>query len=690
MRDYGMKQLRNVVLLSHSGAGKTSLTETMLFNTGAITRIGRVEEGTTVADYDEEEIKRGISLNLTLAPCEWGECKINFLDTPGYLDFLGEVKSGVRVADAAIVVLDAVAGVEVGTELVWKHADERELPRMVVVNKLDRENADLSRVLAQLQEKFDSNFIPLQLPVGQEADFSGVIDLPDQRARMGAEGELAEVPEELREDVERAREQLVEAAAEGDDEFLMKYLEGEELTEEEINEGLKARIGAGEVVPVLCASAMGNIGVVPLLDAILAYLPSPAEVQPSQATNPALGEEETLEDGDLAPLAALVFKTLADPYVGKVSYFRVYGGIVESDSRLFNPRSREGERISQLHVVRGKEQITVDRLRSGDIGAVVRLSNTSTGDTLCDQSHPLLLARIEFPQPVYSVAVEPRSRADLAKISPSLTRLVEEDPTLEWHQEPSTRQTILSGVGDAHINVAVQRLASRFGLDVLTEVPKVPYLETITRTASTRYRHKKQTGGAGQFAEVFLRVEPKTRGEGFEYTWEVFGGAISSSFQPSIEKGIRQVMEQGVIAGYPVVDVLAAVYDGKEHPVDSKDIAFQIAGREVFKLAVSEAGPVLLEPIVDVTINVPDEYMGDVLGDLNTKRGRVQGVGQERGSSIITAQAPLSEMQRYATGLRAITRGRGMYSMTFSHHAEVPAYMAEEIIAQAQEEAERA
>ena len=687
MKEYGMKRLRNLVLLSHSGAGKTSLTEAMLYDTGAITRMGRVEEGTTVSDYDQEEVKRGISLNLTLIPCERGECKINLLDTPGYLDFLGEVKSGTRVADAALIVVDAVAGVEVGTELVWKYADEGELPRLMVVNKLDRENADWGRVLAQLQEKFESSFVPLQLPVGQEADFRGVIDLPSQKARMGAGGEPTEVPGELMEDVESAREQLIEAAAEADDELLMKYLEGEELSGEEISQGLKARIGTGEVVPVLCTSATGNIGVLPLLDAILAYLPSPAEVQSPRATNPALGEEEVLEEGDLAPLAALVFKTLADPYVGKISYFRVYGGIMESDSRLFNPRSHEEERISQLYVVRGKEQIPVDRVRAGDIGAVTRLSDTTTGDTLCDQSHPLLLPGIAFPKPVYSVAIAPKTRADLPKISPSLTRLVEEDPTFEWRQEPSTRQTVLSGMGDAHINIAVQRLANRFGLDVLTSVPKVPYRETITRTATTRYRHKKQTGGAGQFAEVFLRVEPLSRGEGFQYEWEVFGGAISSSFRPSIEKGIRQVMEQGVIAGYPVVDILAAVYDGKEHPVDSKDIAFQIAGREVFKLGVLEAGPTLMEPIMNVTITVPEEYMGDVLGDLNTKRARVQGMEQERGTSTITAQVPLAEMQRYATNVRSITQGRGIYSMTFSHYEEVPGYLTEGIIAQAKAEA---
>jgi len=688
MKEYGMNQLRNVVLLSHSGAGKTSLAEAMLYTAGAITRMGRVEEGSTVSDYDKEEIKRGISLNLSLVPCEWKEHKTNLLDTPGYLDFLGEVKSATRVADAAVIVLDAVGGVEVGTELMWKYADERGLPRLVVVNKLDRENADWRRVLNQLQERFESSFVRFQLPIGQEAEFRGVIDLPSQKAWMQRREEPTGVPEELVADTTSAREELLEAAVEADDDLLVKYLEGEKLTQEEISQGLKARIGAGDIVPVLCTSATANIGVLPLLDAILAYLPSPAEVPPERAVNPALGQEEMLEEGDLAPLAALVFKTLADPYVGKVSYFRVYGGIMQSDSRVLNPRSREEERISQLYLARGKEQIPVDRLRAGDIGAVARLSGTITADTLCDQSHPLVLPGIEFPRPVYSVAVAPKTRADSAKISPSLTRLVEEDPTFEWHQEPGTRQTILSGMGDAHINIAVQRLADKFGLEVLTSIPKVPYRETITRTATSRYRHKKQTGGAGQFAEVELRVEPLPRGEGFQYEWKVFGGAVSSSFQPSIEKGIRQVMEQGVIAGYPVVDILAAVCDGKEHPVDSKDIAFQIAGREVFKLAVLEGRPVILEPIMDVTITVPEEYTGDVLGDLNTKRARVQGMEQERGSSTIMAQAPQAEMQRYATDLRSITQGRGIHSMTFSHYEEVPGYLAEQIIAQAKREAQ--
>lgn len=695
MKEYGMEQLRNVVLLSHSGAGKTSLIEAMLYDTGATTRMGSVEEGTTVSDYDEEEIERGISLNLTLAPCEWEGGKINLLDSPGYLDLVGEVKSGARVAEAAMIVLDAVAGVEVGTELVWKQADERELPRLVVVNKLDRENADWAHVLAQLEESFPSGrrtgeagFVPLQLPVGREADFRGVVDLLSRQAYMGEGGEPTEVPEELKESVGSYRERLVEAAVEADDELLMKYLEEEELSGEELSRGLKERIGAGEVVPVLCTSATENIGILPLLDAILTYLPSPADVQPPQATNCALEEKEVLEGGDLAPLAALVFKTLADPYVGKISYFRVYGGIMESDSRLLNPRNHEEERISQLYIMRGKEQIGVDQVRAGDIGAVTRLSNTHTGDTLCDQTYPLLLSGIEFPEPVYSVAIEPETRADSAKISPALTRLVEEDSTFEWHQDSTTRQTILSGMGRAHIDIAIQRLEDKFGLEARTSVPKVPYRETITRMTTSRYRHKKQTGGAGQFAEVHLQVDPLPRGEGFKYEWEVFGGAISNSFQPSIERGIRQVMEQGAIAGYPIVDILATVYDGKEHPVDSKDIAFQIAGREVFKQAVLEAGPVLLEPIMDIAVTVPNEYAGDVLGDLNTRRAQVQGMEQEGETTTIIAQGPLAEIQHYAIDLRSITQGRGTYSMTFSHYEKVPDHLAEEIIAQAKAEAE--
>ncbi len=688
MAKYTIEQLRNVALLGHGSSGKTSLSEAMLYDSGAINRMGRVEDGTTVSDWDPEERQRKLSVNTSILPCEWQGYKLNVLDTPGYMDFIGEVVSAVRVADAAVVVLDAVSGVEVGTEAVWGYADERKLPRLAFVNKMDRENASFDNVIAQLREAFSGNIVPLQLPIGAEANFQGVVDLVERKAYLGTGGEAAEVPEEMANAVEEARVQLIEAAAESDDELIMKYLEGEELSPEEIRRGLSVGVRDGSIIPVLCGSATNNIGVRALLQAIVDYLPSPKEAPTEIATVPDTGEEVELTPDPEGPLAALAFKTVADPYVGKLTYFRVMSGKITSDSRVYNPRAGQEERIGQLFIVRGKEQINVSEVAAGDLGAIVKLGVTLTGDTLCDRSQPLVLRPVKFPHPLYEVAINPKSKSDLAKLSTALTRLCEEDPTLQWRQESSTRQTILAGLGETHIDVAVRRLESKFGVSVTTDIPKVPYRETISRVASAQYRHKKQTGGAGQFAEVHLRVEPLERGKGFEYVNEVFGGAISSAFIPSIEKGIRQVMEQGVIAGYPVVDVKAAVYDGKEHPVDSKDIAFQIAGREVFKLAVQQAGPILLEPIMNVTITVPEQYMGDVLSDLNTKRARVQGMEQVRGKSIIRAQVPLAEMQRYATDLRSLTQGRGIYTMEFSHYEPVPSHIAERIIAQAKQEAE--
>ncbi len=687
MKDYATDKLRNVVLLGHGSAGKTSLAEAMLFASGAINRLGAVEDGTTVADFDEEEVRRHISLSLALVPVEWKGCKINVLDTPGYTDFVGEVKSAIRVADLALILVDAVSGVEVGTELVWNFAEEQGLPRMVVVNKMNRENANLNRVLEELRNAFGRNFVPLQIPIGAEGDFAGVVDLVRMRALRGAEGEVGEIPADLAGQAEEARTMLIEAAAEADDELIMKYLEGEELTEGEIQRGLRAVVLDGTVVPVLVAAATAPLGAQALLDALVAYAPSPIDRGAVTAQGPA-GEEQ-IEPNELAPLAALAFKTTADPYVGKLTYFRVYGGLMQSDSRVYNSRAEEEERLGQLYVMRGKEQIPVEHLRTGDIGTVAKLGHTLTGDTLCDKGHPVSLPGPVFPSPLFAVAVSPTSKADQAKLGPTLTRICEEDPTLRWHQEPSTRQTILEGMGEAHVDIAVRRMENRFDVAVQTSIPKVPYRETITRVYADQYRHKKQTGGAGQFAEVHMRLEPLPRGSGFEYDWKVFGGAISRSFESSIEKGIRQVMEQGVIAGYPVVDIKAVVYDGKEHPVDSKDIAFQIAGREAFKKVMLQAGPVLLEPIYNVAITVPEEYTGDIMGDLNTKRARVLGMDQSGGKSVITAQIPLAEMQRYATDLRSLTQGRGIFSMELDHYEEVPAHLAQAIIEAHQREKEK-
>jgi elongation factor G len=688
MKIYKSDNLRNVVLLGHGGAGKTSLAEAMLFRTGAVNRLGRVDDGTSVSDWDDEERRRQMSINTSLIPCEWADHKLNVIDTPGYMDFVGEVISGIRVADAAVVVLDSTGGVEVGTEQVWHYASERNLPRLAFVNKMERENVDYGSVVDQVAAKFDVVAVPIFLPIGSQTDLKGVVDVLGQKAYMGEKGDEAPIPDDMEDAVEEARMVLIEAAAEGEDSLMEKYFEEETLSDAEILRGLKARINRGSLVPVLCGSAAMTIGIKPLMQTIIKLMPSPVEAGPYEAVNPTTNAKAQLKGDSAADLAVLVFKTVADPYVGKLSYFRTYSGTLESDSRVWNFRTGEEERIGQIFVVRGKEQLPVTRVPAGDIGSVARLSETETGDTLCDRGVPLRLEPAVYPNPLYSVAVSPKTKADAAKISPTLTRLSEQDPTLSWRQDSSTRETILSGMGDTHINVAVRRMEETFGLGLETKIPRVPYQETITRPASAQYRHKKQTGGAGQFAEVHMRVEPRARDEGYEFKWEVVGMNVSKTFGPSIDKGVRAVMEQGVIAGYPVVDVLAAVYDGKEHPVDSKDIAFQIAGREVFRQAVRDAKPVLLEPIYKYTITVPEEFMGDVLGDLNTRRAQVLGMDQVGDNSVVTALVPLAEMQRYVSELRSITQGRGIFNLEFSSYQQVPGHVADQIIAEAEREAE--
>ena len=686
MKEYQTDRLRNIALVGHQGAGKTSLAEALLFNTGATTRLGSVMDGTTVSDYDEDEKARGLSLSTSLIPCEFNDHKINVLDTPGYTDFAGEVIGAVRVADAALVVIDAVAGVEVGTELTWAYADQYNLPRFLVVNKMDRENARFESALENLRANLPGEkFLPLQLPVGAQHDLKGVVDLVTMKMRAGAGDAPQDIPVDMADEVEAARLDVIEAAAENDEALLDKYFADETLTEDEIRQGLKAGIVSGAIVPVFVVASTANIGIKPLMEAILEFLPSPVE-RGSFVAEGAAGEE-TLEPSDAAPLAAYVFKTEADRFVGTLTYVRVFSGTLSSDTRYFNNTKHEEVRVGTLEVRRGNQPQPVSVLHAGDIGTVAKLANTNTGDTLCDKSRPLLLPMPKYPHPVYAVAVHPRTQADSSKMGATLTTLCQNDPTLKWRQDPTTRQAILEGMGEIHIQVNIKR-AERFGVNLDTSVPKVPYRETITKTFATQYRHKKQTGGAGQFAEVHLRVEPLEPGSGFEYANEVFGGAISSSFIPSIEKGIRQVMEQGVIAGYPVVDLKAVVYDGKEHPVDSKDIAFQIAGREVFKLAVQGAGPVLQEPIMKVQVVVPEANMGDVLSDLNTRRGRVLGMDTVGNKSTVTALVPLAEMQRYANDLRSFTQGRGVYSMEFDHYEAVPAHLQQEIIAAAKKERE--
>jgi len=684
MKEYATASIRNVALVSHGGGGKTSLGEALLNLTGATNRVGKVEEGNTVSDFEDEEIRRKLSLSTAILPVEFDSHKINILDTPGYTDFVGEVISALRVSDAAILLVDSVAGVEVGTEVVWDYCDHFKLPRFVLISKMDRDNASFQRSLAEARTlSTEVTFVPVQLPWGEKQEFQGVIDLLKMKARPGDGKDEAEIPAEFQEAAAEARVKLVEAAAEGDDSLLEKYLDGQELTAVEISRGLGMAVRSRRFVPVIVSASTAGLGLAPLLEAILALLPSPAESLPAAAQG-ASGPEE-LPASDNGPLAAYVWKTTADPYVGKLTYIRVYSGVLNSDSRVWNRSKASEERLGTLHVMRGKEQIGIKLLHAGDIGTVPKLADTGTGDTLCDKAHSLSFSPAEYPNALYSVAVLPKTQADSAKMGATLTRLCEEDPTLSWHQEGSTNQTILQGMGDQHIDVAIRKAEAKFQVGLNTETPRVPYRETITKAGTAQHRHKKQTGGAGQFAEVHMRVEPLPD-EAFEFKNEVFGGRISSSFMPAIEKGVRAVMKQGVLAGYPVENVKVAVTDGKEHPVDSKAVAFEVAGREAFKQAIREAGPVLLEPIMHVRVIVPEANMGDVIGDLNTRRARVQGMENERGRSVVTAHVPLGEMLRYATELRSITGGRGVFSMREDHYETVPPHVADQIIAARQKD----
>jgi elongation factor G len=678
MKEYTTEAIRNIALVSHSSAGKTMLVEALLHFTGATTRLGKIEDGTTVSDFEEEEVRRGISLSTSVLPVEYKGCKINVLDTPGYTDFVGEVISALRIADSAAVIVDSVAGAEVGTEIALSYCDTFNLPRMVIINKMNRDNANFHKALESVQLISDKRLIPVELPWGEKADFKGVLDLLTMKAYPGAGETAQDIPEDCKDEVETARMQLIEAAAEGEDALLEKYLEGEDLSPDEILRGFKKAVLAGDWIPVFVAAGSAEIGLAQILDGIINLMPSPLEAHTAIAQG--REGEEKLKPADPEPLAAYVWKTTADPYVGRITYFRIYSGTVSSDSRVWNQTKGTEERFGTVHILRGKEQIPMKLIHAGDIASVPKLNATSTGNTFCEKGHPFTLPMPVYPHALFSVAVFPKTQADSAKISPTLTRLCEEDMTLSWRQEPSTNQTILQGMGDQHIDVAVRKAEGKFQTGLAVVIPKVPYQETITKQASSQYRHKKQTGGAGQFAEVFMRVEPYQEEE-FSFTNDVFGGSISNSFMPAIEKGVRSVMKEGVIAGYPVLNVHVSVYDGKEHPVDSKPIAFETAGREAFKLAFKDANPVLREPIMNVRIVVPEANMGDILGDLNTRRARVQGMDTEKGHSVVTAQVPLAEMQRYTTDLRSMTGGRGLFTLEFDHYEVVPAHIAADVIA---------
>lgn len=678
MKEYTTEFLRNIAMVSHSSAGKTMLAEAMLYLTGATTRMGRIEDGSTVSDHDEEEIRRKISLSTSVLPVEHRDFKVNLLDAPGFTDFVGEVISALSIADGALVLVDAVAGMEVGTEVAWRYADEFHLPRFVVINKLDRDNANFAKAYASVDEFVhgsDHRLVRMQLPLGEKHDFKGIIDLVSMKALAGEGKGEAEIPAEMLTAAKEAHGMLVEAAAEGEDSLLEKYLEQGSLSDAELIRGLSKAVVSGAFIPVFCTAGAHSIGVLPLLNRIIDLMPSPLQARIAHG----ISGDETLTASDAGPVAAYVWKTTADPFVGKMTYFRVLSGSIQADARLWNQNKGTEERMSGLHVQRGKEQIPVKVVHAGDLGCVAKLTVTATGDTFCDKNHPLTVSLPKFPAALFRVAIAPKTQADAAKITPTLTRLCEEDMTLSWFSERATGETVLQGMGDQHIDVAIHRAQSKFQVGLLTREPKVPYREGITKKSSAQYRHKKQTGGAGQFGEVHLRIEPLPSAD-FEFTDELVGMNLSRSYLPAIEKGIKSTLEQGAFAGYPMSNVKVIVYDGKEHPVDSKPVAFEIAGREAFKLAVQGAGPVLFEPIMNVHIVVPDAHMGDVMGDLNTRRGRVQGTESERGNTVIAAHVPLAEMLRYTSQLRSLTGGRGYFTMELDHYDVVPSHVAGTIV----------
>lgn len=692
MKQYPADRIRNVGLFGHGGAGKTSLAEALLFDAKATTRLGKVEEGNTVTDHDPDEIKRGISVSTAVAPVEWRETKINIIDAPGYADFVGDVKSALRVADAAIIVIDASAGVEVGTEQAWRLAGERGVPRVVYINKMDRENANFGHALASARSTFGNAVAPIQFPIGAEKQFRGVVDLLAEQAYTYADdgsgaAETGAIPDDCRADEETYHRQLVEAIAEQDEDLTMRYLEDEPISTEELAAGLKQCIIDGVVVPVLVGSATTNRGISLLLDAIVEYLPSAAEAQVSGSLQNEQVEVVATEEG---PTVALAFKTLADPHVGRVTFLRVYSGAIKSNSHAWNAARGEDERLGQLFFARGKEHLNTDAIGTGDIGAVAKLASVMTGDTLCDQSKPISLDGIDFPEASYSASVHPKSKTDLDKMGPALQRLIEEDPTLRLSRDPSSGETILSGLGEPHVQIALDRMMRRFGVTVELGLPRVPYRETISSRTLSEYKHKKQTGGAGQYGHVFLQLEPLPDAD-FEFSEKVFGGSVPRNYYPAVEKGVREGMESGPLAGYPVVNVKVTLTDGSYHSVDSNEMSFKIASKEAFKKGILQGKPILLEPIMTVRVTIPDTYTGDVMSDLNTKRAHVSGMEPgANGSTTIEATVPAAEVQRYATDLRSITQGRGTFHADFSHYQPVPQHIAEQVRAEAAKQAEAA
>ncbi|HYV18295.1 MAG TPA: elongation factor G [Verrucomicrobiae bacterium] len=697
MKVYDISDIRNVGLIGHGSSGKTSLASGLLFASGAVNRLGKVDQGNTITDHDEEEIARKVSISSALCHAEWKKTKLNLIDTPGYGAFIADARACLRVADGAVLLVDGVSGVEVQTEEAWSFAQEFELPTLIAVSRLDRENASLERAMASITEAFGRQAVPIQVPMGTERAFKGVIDLVSLKGSLYGDDESGrfqtlDAPNPLPPEIKAARERLMEAVAEVDDALMEKFFSAGELSQEDLVAGLTRGIRARRIFPVLCTAGAHNIAMHPLLDALVSFIPNPGERGPFAGENPKDHAPEQRKGTADEPYSAYVFKTIADQYSGKISLFRVYSGVLKSDNTVHNASRHVDERVGSLASMQGKEMQPVPEVRAGDIGAVAKLKESATGDTLADKAHAIVYPKLVFPEPSISFALNPKSRADEDKISQVLHRVVEEDPTIQYRRDPQTHELVLSGNSDLHVEVVVAKMKKKFGLEAVLHAPKVPYFETIKKKSEAQGRHKKQTGGHGQFGDCWIKLEPLPRGAGFEFVDDIFGGSIPKNFIPSVEKGIQEARTHGFLAGYPVVDFRVVLFDGSYHTVDSSDMAFKIAGSIAFKAAMENAGATLLEPVMNVEIVAPEQFMGDLMGDLNSRRGHVQGMASQGRSQVIKATVPLVEMLSYASILKSITGGRGSYRMTMRGYEEVPAHQQGKIIAahKAQKEKEAA
>ncbi len=690
MVNFDIDKIRNMAVIAHGGAGKTSLVEAMLFNAKAIDRLGKVEDGNTVTDFEPEEIGRKITITSALGFCEYKGHRVNIIDTPGYINFIEDTKGCLRAVDGAVVIVSALSGVKAETERVWRYADEYEIPRVVFVNKIDKELTNLSRALGDIEKAFGKEAIPLNLPLGYGDNFSGIIDLLKMKALRFSDSQSGtfkeeDIPGDFGVEADEYRKKLIEKVAEADDLLLERYLEGGELSQTEIEKWIKEGTLTGKFIPVLCGSACKNIGIQHLLDAIILCLPSPsdkAKISPIRGKNPKNNADTERKPSDADSFSALVFKTIADPFSGKLTIFRVYSGVLKADSSIYNSTKGVKEKIGQIFYLLGKKQIPAQKVGPGEIAVVTKLKDTLTGDTLCDEGNPILYEKIKFSDPVISFAIAPKSRGDEDKVSSSIGRILEEDPALRFYRDDETKEMILSGMGQVHLEVTIERLKRKFGLEIDMKTPKIPYKETVKMRVKAQGRYKKQSGGRGQYGDCWLEIEPLQRGTGFEFVDKIVGGVIPRQYIPAVEKGVVEAMHQGVLASYPIIDTRVTLYDGSYHTVDSSEMAFKIAGGMALKKAVTEARPVILEPVMNVEVITPEECMGAIIGDLNSRRGKVLGVEPQANSQKIKAQVAMAEMVRYAPTLHSITSGRGLYSMEFSHYEEVPGPLASKIISE--------